>query len=107
MPKQGSDKGQAQGSHNQSKAADGRVPKAGSLSPRQHPPAQLVHVPAHTGFSFGLIHHSGCKLAVAQLWSVRHRCLIHPNHFAMPVRSSYIMMQTHFQLLHLLLVVDF
>ena len=67
MPKQGSDKGQAQGSHNQSEAADGRVPKMKSLSPRQHPTAQFVHVAAHTGFSFGLIYKPSCKSNGEQL----------------------------------------
>ena len=62
MPKQGSDKGQAQGSHNQSEAADGRVPEAGSPLPRQHPTAQFIHVAAHTGFSFGLAYNPSCKL---------------------------------------------
>ena len=61
MPKQGSDKGQAQGSHNQSEAADGRVSKMESPSPRQHPTAQFVHVAAHTGFSFGLAHNFSRK----------------------------------------------
>jgi len=67
MPEQDSNKTQTQGSHNQSEAVDGRVPKAGSLSPRQHPPAQFVHVPAHTDFSFDLVYHPSCKLDVAQL----------------------------------------